>query len=766
MKRLFVLMSLFFIVSSSIVLGQSNWPIELSDEKGSITLFQPQVEKLTSIIIEGRCAVMVKTADFPDGVFGAIWFECNITTDKNERLVLLDKLEVRAFNFPDIGDGLAGKITGFLEAKVENNNYTLSLDRLIADLDLQKEIADNTELNNTPPEIIFKTEPSILVLVDGEPIFKEIENTSYNYLQNTPFFIVQDSKTKAAYLKGGNLWFQSNNVLDNWKVTNNPPADLLEIAKQAMSNEEDDAEAEEVEPDSIIPIIIVRTQPAELLQSDGEPEFGPLKGTNLLYLTNSNDDILLDIATQTYYVLISGRWYQTKDITKNDWIFVEPDNVPADFKNIPEESEISSVRSNVPGTVESKEAILENQIPQTAAVDRSDASLEVIYDGDPIFNAIEGTQMQFAVNTESSVLLITNIYYCCDNAVWFESKNAQGPWEVSTKIPDEVQNIPPSNPNYNVKYVYIYDVTPEVIYTGYTPGYVHSYVYHGCVFYGTGFYYHPWYGRYYYPRHYTYGFRVHYNPYAGWGFSFGYRYGSPYGWMTFGWHSNHRHGMWGPAGYRYGYAHRPPYGNKPPAGGKPSQKPSYGHRPSQGTGGGAAASNNIYQNRKDGVKPNQPSKRPSTGTQPSQRPSTGTQPSQKPSTGKQPAQRPSQTPSKPNTGNKPSQKPETRPNNVYTDKNGDVFRKEGKQWQKRNNGSWNNVQTPSQGGNKQQTRPSQPSQSSPSNLDREYNSRNRGTQRTQQYNQNRSSNQYRQSTPSNRSVPSQNRGGASGGRRR
>ncbi len=58
--------------------------------------------------------------------------------------------------------------------------------------------------------------------------------------------------------------------------------------------------------------------------------------------------------------------------------------------------------------------------------------------------------------------------------------------------------------------------------SGYTPGYLNSYVYGPTVVYGTGFYYSPWYGAYYYPRPWSWGFNFGYTPYFGWGFGWGY----------------------------------------------------------------------------------------------------------------------------------------------------------------------------------------------------------------------------------------------------
>ena len=122
-----------------------------------------------------------------------------------------------------------------------------------------------------------------------------------------------------------------------------------------------------------------------------------------------------------------------------------------------------------------------------------------------------------------------------------------------------MEKIPPSNPVYNVKYVYIYDTTPTVVYVGYTPGYTGCYVYGSTVVYGTGYHYSGWHGTYYYPRPATYGFAVRYNPWTGWSVGFGMSYGAPTGWYSF-------HGYWGPHHYV------PPVHYHRPLGGY------YGHR--------------------------------------------------------------------------------------------------------------------------------------------------------------------------------------------
>ncbi len=133
-----------------------------------------------------------------------------------------------------------------------------------------------------------------------------------------------------------------------------------------------------------------------------------------------------------------------------------------------------------------------------------------------------------------------------------------GPWEVSAYRPAQVAAISPQSPVYNVKYVYIYDSTPDVVYVGYTPGYTGSYVYYDTIVYGTGWYYRPWVSPYYYyPRYNTWGFNVSYNPWYGWSFGLSWGWGPFYaGYYSGGyWHHGHhwynpRYSYWGPRGYR------------------------------------------------------------------------------------------------------------------------------------------------------------------------------------------------------------------------
>jgi hypothetical protein len=385
---------------------------------------------------------------------------------------------------------------------------------------------------------------------------------------------------------------------------------------------------------------------------------------------------------------------------------------------------------SVPATPEAQDAMLDQQVPQTAAVKRSDAKLGVKYDGQPQFKQVPNTKVEYAVNTSSQVLRIANKYYACDQGIWFASDKATGPWVVADSIPtDEIAKIPPSEPVHNVTYVHVYDATPSVVYVGYTPGYVYCYPWYGVPVYGTGWYYPPYWGAVYYPRPVTYGVHVSYNPWYGWGM--GYTWSN--GFLTVGVHFGGGYGGYYRPGYPPYYrppGYWPPYGYRPPYyGGYPGWgRPGYpgggypGHRPSQ-PGWGAAGSrptqlpaNNIYNNAAN------------RGRVAASDRTLG---------------------SNPNVANRVGQ----GPNNVYGDRNGNVHRQQGNQWQTRENGQWKSSggASPSTGGRPAQTPSSGPSSG---NLNRDAQARKSGASREA------SSPSRGSSTPARTSAPR-----TSGGRR-
>ena len=191
------------------------------------------------------------------------------------------------------------------------------------------------------------------------------------------------------------------------------------------------------------PKIVVTTEPAELLSFDGEPSSASVAGlTDLLEVTNAESRVLKDVTSQRSFVLLSGRWLASTSVA-GPWAFVAADPLPASFARIPEGSRVGDVPPFVAGTEQAETAVLDAEIPQTTAISRADAKLEVAYDGAPEFEAVEGTLLTHAKNASTQVLSSGAKYWACDQGVWYVADAPDGPWTVATERRPDVEKIPP-----------------------------------------------------------------------------------------------------------------------------------------------------------------------------------------------------------------------------------------------------------------------------------------------------------------------------------
>ncbi len=628
-----------------VALAQSStWPRTLSTKKAQTVMYQPEIELFDGVSLQARAAVSLKRPSDTAATFGAVWVECAVNVDRDTRMVYIRELKITNARFPETLKNTDELRTDIAEA-LKRDQPPIALDQLVTAMDaVKKTNARNENFKNDPPEILIATTPTTLVFIDGDPRWTEIAGSTLERVQNTPHVILRAKGTTSAYLYSTQYWYTASAVTDTWVSTTSVSKDMQTIATRIDDElRKNNGGVLPTRPQKPL-TIVVRTKPSELILFDGEPSYDPIAGTQLMAAKNCSTMVFLDITSQQTFAVLSGRWFATKNVKTGPWQFVAADALPADFAKIPEGTAYDAALAYVAGTDASKEAVLDASIPQTAAVDRSTATCTVKYDGQPEFKVIDGTSMQYAVNTSSSVLLIGGTYFCCDNGVWFESKSATGPWVVSTKRPEGVDEIPASNPLYNTKYVYVYESTPTVVYVGYTPGYTGCYVMGPTVVYGTGYWYRP-YGPYYYPYHATWGFHMSYSPYYGWGC--GIHVGFGYG------------GYWGPPMYRPPYYHYPPHGYYGRGGYQPQRGYSGtpgGNRPSNmygqgGSGGGAA---------RPGVQPARPSN-PTAGT----RPSASTRPSTQPAAG---------------SG--------ARQTNALTDRSGNVYRPSGPGFEQHNGRGW------------------------------------------------------------------------------
>jgi hypothetical protein len=721
MKKIQITLLTLIILVSVNAFSQNDWPREIALDNGvKILMYQPQPERMNGNKLLFRSVVSVRKSKNEEPVFGVVWTEATLITDKDTRMTTLEEIKVTNLKFPDVKDSSRIQaLTTILEAEIPRWKLEIHLDEIVATLE-QEQAATGDDLSMEAPRVIYRSEPTTLILIDGDPVVKMDDKLKMERVLNTPFLMVKNPDDKKYYLYAGSFWYASSSIEKGWAAVTTLPATIkaldTEIKKQDNENQKN---ATETATPATSTAILISTKPAELIQTKGEAAFASIQGTSLLYVTNSEDDIFKWVDDQQYYILLAGRWYKAATL-KGPWNYLAPDKLPADFAKIPEGSDKDVVLANVAGTDAAREAVIDAQIPQTAKVDRSSTSCTITYDGEPKFEPVEGTSLYVAVNTSGTVMRANNKYYAVDNGVWFVSDKATGPWTVSTERPSDVEKIPPSNKAYNTKYVYVYESTPEYVYVGYTPGYMGCYVYGPTVVYGTGFYYPPWYGAMFFPGPVTWGFGMHYNPWTGWSMSVGYSAG----FLAFGVGMAYAACWWGPPVFI------PPF--------RPVYHPGYG-----GYYGAHVShynnvnvninhTNNVYNNRKDvntrDVQRGQSGSNANRGSSASTRDNPGNRPSAGNNAQNRGTSTGNTTQNKGTSNrNTASPKPTNRTsNNMYSDKSGNVYQKGSSgDWQQRNNGSWQ-----SSSGNRQ---------SSASQMDRSSQQRDRGNMRSSQASQARPS---------------------------
>ena len=248
---------------------------------------------------------------------------------------MVDILDATVENvrFPEATTEEEDKFKRLVETEVPKWQLAISLDRLLASLELadkEKIVAD--KLNMTPPAITFFTYPAVLISIDGAPELRAVEDSTMMRVVNTAFTILQDPGSKTYYLYDGVNWRNATNIKSPWQKDPNPPKKVSELTPKPEPEEvlqdPKDQPAEPDEADAEPPILIVATEPAELIVSQGEPEYSSIDGTDLLYMSNQTPVESSKSSTTTLYRLPAP---SRRDVSGFDSTLVEAAFFPVPF---------------------------------------------------------------------------------------------------------------------------------------------------------------------------------------------------------------------------------------------------------------------------------------------------------------------------------------------------------------------------------------------------------------------------------------------------
>ena len=204
--------------------------------------------------------------------------------------------------------------------------------------------ADRSE---DPPRLLFAEQPAILVLIDGDPVYRPVKGTDLQRIINAKPFIVRDT-AGIHYMKVFDGWMEAYSLTGLWSVAGVPPpgaeqalrraavaktVDLLDGAtsrKAGNTPKLDDATA---------PAIFISPAPAELIVTNGPPRFATVEGTSLEYVENTTANVFKEPTDEELYVLISSRWFRAWTID-GPWEVVPRSDLPSDILAIPDTSSV------------------------------------------------------------------------------------------------------------------------------------------------------------------------------------------------------------------------------------------------------------------------------------------------------------------------------------------------------------------------------------------------------------------------------------------
>lgn len=483
------------------------WPRRSAAPPFSVALYEPQIESYDREWMTARAAVSV-VANGAEPVFGAVWFGMRLNVNAEGTLGRVNTVRLDQMRFPS-GDLIAQtELDRLLSGSLVGAE--LPLEPLLASLARDKVEAEAaTAGNQAVPDILFVTTPVALVRIDGEPELQGVPDTDLLAVinSNTPIFLQKG--TTAWFMRVEDRWLSAPAVTGPWQDADGVP----ESVKKAVA-----ASGAAATTTTARPQIVVVVRPTEVIATDGEPRYAVIPGTGLLYVKNTEADLLLDIAGQRHYALLAGRWFAATTPQAGPWEVVAGEKLPGGFAMIPASSPKYGLLAHVPGTTVAQEAVRDAEVPRTQAVKREVTTLAVAYEGEPVFAQAGSTTVYYAVNTPYSVLRLDPYYYLCYSGIWYYGNTAAGPWTVCVNVPGVIYTLPPACPVYPVTYVRVYDWTPDVVYCGYTSGYLGWYVGGPSLVFGLAYYDDAWWGRrdsrYYYHQNYRCGYYPTHRPFG------------------------------------------------------------------------------------------------------------------------------------------------------------------------------------------------------------------------------------------------------------
>ncbi len=181
--------------------------------------------------------------------------------------------------------------------------------------DARKAIPAQAFKDGDVPKVFYSAKPAEMIVFEGEPKLETVPGTGLEWASNTQSDVFFLKKTKIWYILVSGRWFKSASLDGPWTFTTTDlPQDFQNIPEDApyysvRASVPGTSESAQARLKASIP----NTARVELgsvsasVSYAGEPEFKPIKGTQMTYAVNTNDQVIK--VGDKYFVLQNGVWF-------------------------------------------------------------------------------------------------------------------------------------------------------------------------------------------------------------------------------------------------------------------------------------------------------------------------------------------------------------------------------------------------------------------------------------------------------------------------
>ncbi|MFG1462456.1 hypothetical protein V5F77_06100 [Xanthobacter sp. DSM 24535] len=233
-----------------------------------VQLYQPRAQTWNGTRLTGRAALALGKANSTPH-YGFAYFSAWAEKGDDSGSVRLSNIRIERVEIP-VAPSDNSATQRALARHVSDRVITLPLSLVQASISATAQPPASTGIQNPVPRIVFTDRLTVLVPIDGAPVWQPVEGApGFQRATNTQAMLLQDI-VQAYHLQAGGSWFEASDLNDPWIPTREVPADVLSAAKIANAAQQaDPLLPQDGKPISPPPAILVSTVPTELIQTDG-----------------------------------------------------------------------------------------------------------------------------------------------------------------------------------------------------------------------------------------------------------------------------------------------------------------------------------------------------------------------------------------------------------------------------------------------------------------------------------------------------------------